>query len=254
MSVEHLTAVMKLPVSSPGEKLLLLIFANYADELGRSYPSQKTLSDYTSMSVRTISTHMASLEDRGLIRKQIRHNPSGKRISDLIYLQIDNMQISPVAKSATGKISMSSPAKSSGNTKEDTKVNTPIPPQVLARKEAFDYYNERAAGAGVPIAKELGKSRVGRMNATLDRLGGLEGWKTAVDRAMAIPGLTGADGGWRMSIDTLLTESKMTKLLEGFYDRWGKPAEAAAPPMNARERRYYEENLKKLREGQGAGA
>lgn len=49
MSVQAMTAAFALKVENPTAKLVLLALANYADQDGRCWPSQKKLCEVTSL-------------------------------------------------------------------------------------------------------------------------------------------------------------------------------------------------------------
>ena len=68
------------------EKVLLLVLANYANEFGISWPSQKTLADQTALGERTVRRVLADMELRGVIRRIVRRRGNGSRQSDMILL------------------------------------------------------------------------------------------------------------------------------------------------------------------------
>lgn len=80
-------------------------------------------------------------------------------------------------------------------------------------------YNRAAAQAGWPEVRVLSKSRRASLKARMRDAGGIEGWRTALDRARASPHLCGNnDRGWTASFDFLVAQSSFTKLMEGNYD------------------------------------
>ena len=86
MSIQAITAAFALEGVGPSEKLLLLALANYADENGRSYPSQKRLASDTGLSDRTIRRLLAEMADAGLLTRTERTRSDGSRSSDIITL------------------------------------------------------------------------------------------------------------------------------------------------------------------------
>jgi len=86
MSLQAITAALALRGFSSSEKLLLIAWANYADENGKCYPSQKRLAEDTGLSDRQIRTIAASLAERGLIHRLERRRPDGSRSTDLVTL------------------------------------------------------------------------------------------------------------------------------------------------------------------------
>ncbi len=94
MSLQAITAALAYRGLSPSEKLILIGWANYADEAFRCYPSQRRLSEDTGLSDRQIRRLALSLEERGLIQREERRRADGSRSSDLITLvclQADTM-------------------------------------------------------------------------------------------------------------------------------------------------------------------
>ena len=89
MSVQQISKALDLGGVSQAEKLLLIVLANYADENGRCWPSQATLSQKTCMSDRSIRTAFVRLEGLGLIIRERRTRKDGSRTSDMIQLCLD---------------------------------------------------------------------------------------------------------------------------------------------------------------------
>lgn len=84
-------------------------------------------------------------------------------------------------------------------------------------------WNEMAERHDLPVAQRLTDARRRKLGARLKDCGGLDGWKAALAKVEATPGLLGAnDRGWRADIDFLLQEKSFTKLMEGSYDHWGQ--------------------------------
>ena len=86
MSVQAITAAFAVQGLAPSEKLTLLALANYADQDGRCWPSQVTLSHDTGLSERTIWSALKKLEDAGLLERVKRRRQDGYRTSDRFTL------------------------------------------------------------------------------------------------------------------------------------------------------------------------
>jgi Helix-turn-helix domain len=86
MSVPAIIWARKYAAGSATEKVLLLVLANYANEFGVSWPSQKTLADETALGERTVRRVLADMERRGVIRRIVRRRDNGSRQSDQILL------------------------------------------------------------------------------------------------------------------------------------------------------------------------
>lgn len=86
MSVQAITWALDYPVRSVTEKVILLVLANYANEYGVSWPSQKTLADQSACTDRTVRTILRRLETRGVVRRIPRRRGNGSRRSDIVLL------------------------------------------------------------------------------------------------------------------------------------------------------------------------
>jgi len=86
MSVQAITWALDYAAGSVTEKVILLVLANYANEYGISWPSQKTLADQTALGERTVRRVLADMDARGVIRRIPRRRGNGSRQSDMILL------------------------------------------------------------------------------------------------------------------------------------------------------------------------
>lgn len=89
------------------EKLVLLALADNADDLGRCWPSQEVIATKASVSVRTVRTHLRTLEKHGLLSRVLRNSLSGRR-SNLYFLNIganieNSLGINPEENFAAGQ-------------------------------------------------------------------------------------------------------------------------------------------------------
>ena len=106
MSIEALSWAFNLELPSSGAKITLLALANYANEAGEAYPSQKAMAEKTCLCERAIRTHLVTLEGLGIISRVARTRSNGSFTSDLFKLHIGakaQRQILPAADSAVGR-------------------------------------------------------------------------------------------------------------------------------------------------------
>ena len=68
MSIQAMNYVRALQVGRSSEKFILMCFANYADEQGIAYPSQKRLCEDAEMDRKTVIVGIASLERAGYLK------------------------------------------------------------------------------------------------------------------------------------------------------------------------------------------
>lgn len=87
MSVQAITLALALRDVSASEKLVAIVLANYADDKGRAWPSQKTISEQTCLTPRTVRAALVSLCERGIIHREERTRNDGSRSTDLITFQ-----------------------------------------------------------------------------------------------------------------------------------------------------------------------
>ncbi len=102
---------------------------------------------------------------------------------------------------------------------------TPAIPAFLQRGQheeaaAIEAWNAFAGEHGLAKVQKLTDARRTRLHRRLNDLGGLDGWRAALDRVAASSFLLGENKtGWRADFDFLLQEKSLTKLMEGGYDR-----------------------------------
>ena len=116
MSVEALTAALKIQGLKPTEKLILVILANYADENGSCYPSHQHLADIVGLKDhKGVQKIIKQFKERGLLTIEPRYNASGGQTSNRYHLKLNQ---------APHRLSPPPPAVvTTTNTKEDTKDN-----------------------------------------------------------------------------------------------------------------------------------
>ena len=114
MSVEALTAALKITGLKPTEKLVLVILANYADENGSCYPSHRHLADIVGLKDhKGIQRIIKDFSDKGILSIEKRFTRSGGQTSNRYHLTLNPTP----HRLETPQASVSAPP----NTKEDTK-------------------------------------------------------------------------------------------------------------------------------------
>ncbi|MEM5501834.1 helix-turn-helix domain-containing protein [Ahrensia kielensis] len=88
MSIQAVAWAISQKVGSPTGKVLLICLANYADEEGLCWPSQKTIAAETELSDRSTILWLKKLEECGYIQRERRHRRDGSRTTDHIRLQL----------------------------------------------------------------------------------------------------------------------------------------------------------------------
>jgi len=87
MSIQALNwALAQDQIKNSGTRFVLLILSNYANEAGQCYPSRKTIAKKTSMTERSVQTHLNWLADNGYVKWGHRRDKS-RQASNLYQIQ-----------------------------------------------------------------------------------------------------------------------------------------------------------------------
>jgi hypothetical protein len=99
--------------------------------------------------------------------------------------------------------------------------------------QAFDIYNAAASKADWPQCEARNQRRKSKLKARLKECGGVDGWRFAMEKALASDFLCNrASKPFRATIDFLLQQESFTKLMEGNYDDRSGSNQAARGPGN----------------------
>ncbi|MEP1441755.1 MAG: helix-turn-helix domain-containing protein [Hyphomicrobiales bacterium] len=116
MSIQAVAWAISQRVGSPTGKVLLMCLANYANEKGECWPSQKTISQEAELGERATRDWLRKLEDHGFIERRRRNRGDGSRTSDLIILNLSK-QSEPAQETL--------PAKSAGRLNQPASGSDP---------------------------------------------------------------------------------------------------------------------------------
>ena len=86
MSVQAITWAYEQAIGSPVCKFVLTTIANEAGKDGITFRGQRSLAQLCACTTRTVMTHMAELEELGLLARARRTRANGSRTSDWIVL------------------------------------------------------------------------------------------------------------------------------------------------------------------------
>jgi hypothetical protein len=101
VSIDALNWAFNINLPSSGQKLVLLTLANYADDRGEAYPSQKELARKTCLSERAIRDNLVRLEELEVIKRIPRVRQDGSYTTDLFQLNVGLViKIDPVDNSS----------------------------------------------------------------------------------------------------------------------------------------------------------
>ena len=88
MSFQAMSWATKLKVGNATGKAILLVLANYADENGACYPSQKRLSDECECSIATVARWLKNFEEKEVLSRKKQYGDGGYRRSDRLFLNL----------------------------------------------------------------------------------------------------------------------------------------------------------------------
>ena len=89
MSIQAVAWAISQHIGSPTGKVLLMCLANYANEHGECWPSQKTISKEAELGERATRDWLKKLEQAGFIERHRRNRSDGSRTSDFIILNLN---------------------------------------------------------------------------------------------------------------------------------------------------------------------
>lgn len=93
MAVEYIAWALKQKVGNATAKGVLVVLANYADEDGFTFVSQKVMAAATELNIRSIQRALKTLSDNGFITKEPRYRVDGSRTTDGIKLHVTNCRM-----------------------------------------------------------------------------------------------------------------------------------------------------------------
>lgn len=104
MSIAALNWAWSQDCPNASSKLVLLALADKANEDGECWPGMGTVADMAGVSVRQVSTHLARLEEVGLLSRRRRRSGIGRLGSYVYYLKVTSGSTLPVdqQKSTSG--------------------------------------------------------------------------------------------------------------------------------------------------------
>lgn len=101
-------------------------------------------------------------------------------------------------------------------------------------REAFSLFVDLAKQEGLSVPERLTKSRKASLRQRLKDCGGIEGWKSMLEKLKASDYCMGRVKDWQATFDFVLQESSFTKIMEGAYNN-RKPANDAEPAVDPKE-------------------
>lgn len=109
MSLDAIKLVRDSGIKPSGRKFVMMALADYADESFECFPHINTIAEYTAQSERAVRRHLQDLEDEGIISRKRRRREDGT-LGGYRFV-INQRQICPEAKLATGQKRPEPPAK-----------------------------------------------------------------------------------------------------------------------------------------------
>jgi hypothetical protein len=253
MSFQALAWAVEQKCSSSGQKLVLLMLANYCNShSGQCNPSHQRLAEECCMGISTLKNHLSALSDMGLIRID-RVKQNGVNLPNQYWLNIDlvgqnlaevgqnlaeggsesdggvgqNLATNLELKPGIEPISCGNPLSPSD---DDDLPQDGKPSQSAPYRDLMTVYNE-VLGEQLPKALTMNASRKQALKARWremigsvgpggeiryeDRESGINWWRRFFKKVMYNPHWMGAnDRGWRADFDWIIKPNNFTKILE----------------------------------------
>ncbi len=249
MSINALFWALRAPVESPTQRAVLVAIANYADEHGRAYPSQRTLlRDAGAKSVKTVRTAIQAMQEAGLLRREERYREDGSRSSDVFHLSISEQATPPPVKNTGGvgeglpeggvkdthqePVNLTSHIEPKSSSNEEHGKSTEQPPLLASEPAETDVdfavriWRERCVPYGFAnVRDKISADRKRQIRARIEQVG-REGWEEACVKMAASPFLRGDKTDFKGNFDFLLSPRNIDKTLEGNYDDRGSTGPA----------------------------
>lgn len=136
MSIQAVAWAIDQKTGSAAGKVVLICLANYADEDGACWPSQKTIAEETELSERSVREWLQKLEDAGLLTREPRRRDDGYRAADLICLALKNQPADFAGK-----------ANLTGKSRQSHRQIAPTLPEPVAAPTTFEPSVEPSSAA-----------------------------------------------------------------------------------------------------------
>lgn len=142
-----------------GEKFVLVVLGDHADEDGYCYPSQKRMAEYTGMTTRSVQTHCENLEKKGFVKRR------KAQVKDNYYryeydLVEQHHLVEQPENSSTGKKQQEQPENPAENNRKILPNNPYIEPSIEPPIPSFDDFEREWKKLGLtpktePVAKSV---------------------------------------------------------------------------------------------------
>ena len=188
MSVQAISWALGAKCISASEKAVLFVLANYADEHGKCWPSQRTVAAQACVSERTVRRVMADMEARSLISREMRSRHDGSRQSDITILSLKSAPdtMSGGADTVTGGADTMShqPDTMSGHDTKDNHQGYSKPERFEDAWVAWPEGQGRNCGKPEACRAWLGQMKAGSDEA--DMLSAVKAYAKKTDREYAM--------------------------------------------------------------------
>jgi hypothetical protein len=164
MSVQAITWALSVRTRSGAHKAVLLVLANYANDVNACWPSQAVIADEACCCPRTVRTILKHLETDGLIERETRRRTDGKHTSDRITLAVKHPEANLAGGKSCQRQNTSEPAANLAYPVEDKPLleptNEPLECVVSAQaRETAASVKQRCFAALGPGAADPAKSQ-----------------------------------------------------------------------------------------------
>jgi hypothetical protein len=218
-------------------RLLFIQLWTIVDDEGRARAASRMLASllypYDDDAVGLIGAWLDELELASCIR---RYEVDGSRYLEITqwrkHQKIDKPSVSklpafdadsPPPRDNSRKVATDLGSRTKDQDQEVSPPSEAHPPQASDAdeiREAVAAFNAAAERVGWAKVQRLTDQRRVALRARLADVGGLDGWRAAVEKAAANGFLCGEnERGWKLDFDFLIKPKNLTKIMEGGYDR-----------------------------------
>lgn len=218
MSVRIMSAVWERQDITPTQKLVLLAFADWANDEGLCWPSIERVCVKSSLTRRTVQVAIRDLSEMGLL---VQEKSTGRSCKYWITLGAQEMHpCSSSAPEAQEKRPRGAgDAPNTSYTHQLTVKEDMSSDDDLTVDDVVEVWNDMAEQCGLAKVVKLTEVRRKKIKARIKEYS-VDDWSKAMNAIYNSKFLRGEnDRGWKADFDFLLEPSKFIKLLEGTYDR-----------------------------------
>ena len=191
---------------SSSEKLLYAELTALCSKHGYCWASNSYFSELYNVNKNTVSSWVSSLVKRGYIQISVDRSKGNLR---KVYLK-KHVGIPKKIDTYT--------EKPEHNNKKNNKKNTNNNKDAIASDEIMEVWNKIFKNSSVPMVNSIRNSRLRSLKVRVKENPDIAFWEDYFARVKSSDFLSGRASDWRATIDWVLSQTNMDKVLDGNYD------------------------------------